>query len=505
MVKTIYEELSYKFRNLPSLQPDRVKQSINIFDNLLNDDFVYSVSPERYTFYLEFMKALQDPEVLKEVIYETKLIKKDKDIEQKIVEKIVTNLSKLYVLPTERYRSDSEYIAAKKNLKNEEFKIVSDKINRSVQLLNDDNNDIDNKNIQKVINETFPSTGISPNTVQIGGTNDGNTGSTKNVTWSGEQDQQQNQDQQDQSQNQGEYQQDQPQNQGEYQQDPPQIQDQQQYQQDPYGIQYQNAIPSAPSYSAVNMQQQGFMQPVPDNNAEDKKKEYIKENKLKAKGKYNELKRNFKEKSTLFKYAEKLNTELDKNHDNNKLKALKIKDVIEEMESNDITSFKRLTLSKEDKLVFIGITFLLRLLVIALINWSLNTNFITTFTHAFILYITFYTIIILLIVVIVNLTYNLPVVDLYRGKHGVFSTLASSLYYFYLIPGNEMTDSIRLIVHIGLMVFIVFIAILLKEKDNDNDAVLNYDYTIKKNIKRVISDFTMLIWLFTSIIAMYMF
>jgi hypothetical protein len=111
----------------------------------------------------------------------------------------------------------------------------------------------------------------------------------------------------------------------------------------------------------------------------------------------------------------------------------------------------------------------------------------------------------LLIVVIVNLTYNLPVKELYTGRHGVFTALASSLYYFYLKPGNQLKDSIRLIVHIGLMYFIVIVAILLKDKESKNDAVLDFDYSVKKNIKRVVSDFTMLIWLFTSVIAMYMF
>lgn len=48
------------------------------------------------------------------------------------------------------------------------------------------------------------------------------------------------------------------------------------------------------------------------------------------------------------------------------------------------------------------------------------------------------------------------------------------------------------------------IAIHIKGNEGKNNEGLNYDYAVKRNIKRVINDFTMLLWVFTSIIAMYM-
>lgn len=94
--------------------------------------------------------------------------------------------------------------------------------------------------------------------------------------------------------------------------------------------------------------------------------------------------------------------------------------------------------------------------------------------------------------------------DLYTGNHGIFTSMASSFYYFYLIPGSESKHLVRLGVHLGFIIFLTMIAILIKGNEEKNNEGLNYDYAVKRNIKRVINDFTMLLWIFTSIIAMYM-
>jgi len=227
-----------------------------------------------------------------------------------------------------------------------------------------------------------------------------------------------------------------------------------------------------------------------------------------SKKKYNEninkIQSKFENQSLLHQYRNKLHAAYKDEGVDNKVRAQKLKDIVSDIENNNLTTIHQLNLSKEDKLVFIAITFIIRQIVLWLLDWSLTTNFVVNFTNAFMLYIVIYTLLLLLIMAIVNITYNLPIINLYTDKHSLFSNIGSTLYYFYLIPGNEFNDSYRIIFHLGLMYFIVSIAFLVKEKDKVNHDSLSYDYTEKKKIIRVIGDFTLIIWTFTSILAMYM-
>ena len=192
------------------------------------------------------------------------------------------------------------------------------------------------------------------------------------------------------------------------------------------------------------------------------------------------------------------------NHDN-KVTVMKLKDVLDDVENNEVNSINNMRLSKEDRLVFIFVTFLIRQLNLWLIDWGLYTNFITTFTNAFILYIVLYTIFLLIILCIVNITYNISIFQLYMRKNGIFSTLASSLYYFYLIPGYTLSHSMRFIFHLGVIYTAVIIALVIKQRDDPYDEPQHYNYEVKKNIKRFIGDFTLIIWLFLAFATMYMF
>lgn len=103
------------------------------------------------------------------------------------------------------------------------------------------------------------------------------------------------------------------------------------------------------------------------------------------------------------------------------------------------------------------------------------------------------------------MTYIFPLYKLYNGEHGIFTTIASAMYYFYLIPGNILSNSIRFIIHFSLIIFLTVITIIIKNNENKDDNILNYDYSERKNIRRALSNFTLILWFFTSVIAMYMF
>lgn len=428
--KDIYEELSYKFKYLPELKPDNIKQRYFGFsDAIIDDDFVHDLSPERYTFYLDFQKALKNPEELKDIIYEYKLIKNDKREENKIVGKIVDKLNQLSVITDPNILNDNEkYIAKKNQLRENETAEITERLKNTIgQEISSDRNVVMNDNINRILETTFSN--------QQGGEYDVNDDNKPANVYDKYQDILKYLEKPEEQQTSGVY----------------------------------------PGYS---------------------KKQY-KENVGKIQNK-------FENQSLLHQYRNKLKNAYNDESADNKVRAQKLKDIVSEIESNDVTNIHQLDLTKEDKLVFIAITFIIRQIVLWLLDWSLTTNFVVNFTSAFMLYIVIYTLLLLLIMAIVNITYNLPVLNLYTEKHSIFTSIASTLYYFYLIPGNEFNDSYRIIFHLGLMYFIVSIAFLVKEKDKVNKDSLSYDYTEKKKIIRVIGDFTLIIWTFTSILAMYM-
>jgi hypothetical protein len=218
--------------------------------------------------------------------------------------------------------------------------------------------------------------------------------------------------------------------------------------------------------------------------------------------KIDKLKDDYNTTNLLGEYKDKLKTVLDAPTGDDKIKARKLQDIISEIEDNDMTSIKSLELTKEDRLVFIGITFMIRLLILTVIDWSMTTNFVINFFQAYILYIGLYFVFVLLFVVIVNLTYNLSIYKLYIDKHNLFTSMAGSLYYFYLVPGNMLGSGMRILIHLGLIFFMTIISLFISYNGSYTEDEFNYNYAEKKQIKRQLNNFTLVLWIFTSILAM---
>ena len=226
----------------------------------------------------------------------------------------------------------------------------------------------------------------------------------------------------------------------------------------------------------------------------------LKQNLVTAKDKY-------ENNGVLSQYTDKLNLVLDSS-DPNPVKTKKARDIINEINDDTSNGISSMKITKEDKLVFIGITFLIRLVSLSLIDWSLNTNFVVTFKQAFLLYIFLYSVFILLFVVIVNTTQSIPIFEAYSSKSSVLSSISSisnALYFFYLIPGQEFESGTRIMIHLGVMYFITMIALILNQYDNmDAHAKENirYDYTYKKHIRDKLNTFTLGTLILLSFIAM---
>jgi predicted secreted protein len=196
-------------------------------------------------------------------------------------------------------------------------------------------------------------------------------------------------------------------------------------------------------------------------------------------------------------YSDKLEKISDNNNTSDSTKISKYKTVLNDIETI-VNPTKTLNITREDKILFIIITFIIRLICIKLVEWSVNMNYSNNFINSYILYTIIYLIILFIILCIVNITYNYNINSVIYGNTG-FSTLANSLYYFYIIPGASFSRNNRLFIHSILLIIFSLIPIGLKSNNDDNE--IDYDYTEKRKTINLISNYTFAVWIFTSIIA----
>ena len=201
-------------------------------------------------------------------------------------------------------------------------------------------------------------------------------------------------------------------------------------------------------------------------------------------------------KELLDDYSTKIENVMSNNKDIDDVKVAKLNDIFNDME-NVIDPEKVLNITKEDRIIFIILTFILRVISLSFVDWALNTNYINNFQQAFIFYAFLYILLLLIITILVNITYSYSINSIKFGTTG-FSNLVNALYYFYIIPGGGIYRNARLIVHILFILIFLSIPILIK---NNQENIDEFDYVRKKQIKNVLGNFTLVIWLFTSMIS----
>jgi hypothetical protein len=404
--RSLMDELKYKFSYLNDLKPDDAKSQVQS-NNIVDDNFVHKLNPTRFAFYQEFIREIQkNPELLKKIIYENKMIKHKKEDEDKMIENIVNNLEGLYRIPEKTVK----YIdAKKKKMKYENDNIV--------------------KQLEKIIShgETLDS-----------------------------------------------------------------------------GFEYQENSENI-TEKKKNILKDTFVGGQESTKLDTMKQKMdteIKENVAKYDKNIKDMKTKFEDGTVLKKFSKKLSEVNDEDLPGN-VKAMKLKDIVSDIENDKFTTINSLNISKDDRLLFIGVTFLIRLVSLGIIDWSLSTNFVTSFTSAFVLYIMIYSLFILLILIMVNVQYQVPISELYNSEHSLFTAISGSMYYFYMRPGYFFSSITRFIAHLGIMASITTIAILIKDKDQQKGN-LNYNYAEKKRIRKSVHNFTLLMWVFTSSLAMYL-
>jgi len=159
---------------------------------------------------------------------------------------------------------------------------------------------------------------------------------------------------------------------------------------------------------------------------------------------------------------------------------------------------ERVNINMVDRGVFILTTLIIRIITLSFIFWGLNSNLINNFKTAYIYYCCIYILFFIFIIGIVNVLYYYPIVELFSNVS--ISSMPNILYYFYI----HITGPNRLILHIILILLLLFIPYILdmdKKKIKEPDMNISFDNNIKTDIYNSIANFSLIIWILTSIIA----
>jgi hypothetical protein len=205
----------------------------------------------------------------------------------------------------------------------------------------------------------------------------------------------------------------------------------------------------------------------------------------------------FNNKDYLQNFSKKIENIILNKNDTDNVKISKYKDILNEVDTI-INPIESLNINREDKILFIIITFIIRLIVLSIVSWSINTNYVNNFSNAMLLYSSLYIIILFIICTIVNISYNYNTNSIIYGNTG-FSFLANSLYYFYLIPGGNIKRNGRLFIHTFFLIIFTIIPFSLNNSSDNNN--IDYDYNKKKETISLLNNYTLVILIFTSIIA----
>ena len=193
------------------------------------------------------------------------------------------------------------------------------------------------------------------------------------------------------------------------------------------------------------------------------------------------------------------------------------KNIIEKInrfENDPDNPIEALTIKFEDRLVFIITTFFIRFAVLAIIQRAIDISMIKTFYEGFIYYGCIYILLFWFFVFFINVDNNYDIA--YLNVNVVANYIRSLFFYFYM--GTNGIS--RLIIHSLLIIVIIVIPIILNiknikdgDKDKDKDRDMTDDSTDgmekikllsleeRTKLSKMISLFTLFIWILTSIIA----
>lgn len=204
-------------------------------------------------------------------------------------------------------------------------------------------------------------------------------------------------------------------------------------------------------------------------------------------------------------YNKQANNNNNKPDENNvsKLKNLEkdIYNAVNTYDNDPMNPDEILKINQDDRIVFITITFIIRYITLLLVNWCVEINIIKTFNQAFVLYALIYIVIFWFIVMIINVNIS-P--DSSNSSSSILGNIQSVLFYFYF----RINDIWRLLIHTLIIILLIIILGIIVQADKKEDIEGQYDVNYppltnskKSELYKLISLFTIFMWIFTSIVA----
>lgn len=508
-INKFFNNIQYNFKDITELKPENRDFSLNI-TNFIKDAYAHDFNPRRYNFYIQFMEALNNPDVLKNVLYANTVIKSKKEVEDESIRKIVNGLQRLYMTPANTKGVDQVKYNEQKKLKRNQINTnISSRINK---IVNEDSNSSDNvtsdskkKVVNSIINSTFEVTGGAEDTPNDDATNNSIislysqkifsdisqiTNNLNKICLKYKKIKKYEDDNQIKSRN-------------KLSEDANMIIDDKMKDLD--GIQpfikssngdNINISYDSPLISFINATDPIFKQRnnklieepvvIPDKEASDTTSDTTSDTR-----RDNDWEK-IAQRLIISRNSRKTTKGGDYILEDSEYQ--KLNDLVYDIENDTMRPITKLDISTEDRIIFIGITFIIRFIALSLIEWSMNTNFISSFKQAFMFYCVIYISIFCFITIIVNIIYNYPLQQLYSDKSLV--DIQSMLYYFYIYTNGPM----RLVIHLIFILILMLIPFIINMGNNIPDKA-NFNYETKKFTRNTLSRFTLVIWIITSLIA----
>jgi hypothetical protein len=161
-------------------------------------------------------------------------------------------------------------------------------------------------------------------------------------------------------------------------------------------------------------------------------------------------------------------------------------DLVDDFEEDPVFSPKVMEIGAIDRVIFIVGTYIIRAIILFMIEWGINSYMITTFQQCFTTYAVGYVSLFLVWVLIANINEN-------KYEENV---LLNSLFYYINLHGKS--GKWRIIVHIVIQFMLLPLMFIIKHQK----APIDQDsFEQKRAIYDAISNFTFFIWLMTTVVA----
>ena len=158
--------------------------------------------------------------------------------------------------------------------------------------------------------------------------------------------------------------------------------------------------------------------------------------------------------------------------------------IIEEIDNNPIYNPQTQEVNVRDRIIFICLTFVIRGIVLFLLDWGVNSYLIDSFRNAFFAYMFLYSCIVMLMVILVNSSST--------------ENVTLRLLFYYI--NTDANGYMRVIVHIFVQLLLLPIMFVINVQNTDISVALSYEE--KRKMYRVVSNLSLFIWTLTSVIAL---